>query len=45
MEYGLKFMDKNQVWNLLHLPKDAKAVKCKCVCKKKTNIDEKCLYL
>jgi hypothetical protein len=36
----LKFMDKNQVWNLLYLHDGANAFEYKYVYKKKTNIDE-----
>ena len=39
MRSELKSMDENQVWNLVDLPDGARAVECKWVFKKKTDMD------
>ena len=39
MRSELKSMDDNQVWNLVDLPDGGRAVKCKWVFKRKTDMD------
>ena len=39
MRSELKSMDENQVWNLVDLPDGVRAVECKWVFKKKTDMD------
>ena len=39
MRSELKSMEDNQVWNLVELPVDARAVECKWVFKRKTDMD------
>ena len=39
MRSKLKYMDDNQVWNLVDLPNGARTIECKWIFKKKTDMD------
>jgi len=37
----MEFFDRNQIWTLVDLPKDSKAIGCRCVFRKKDNEQHK----
>ena len=41
MRSEIKFIDDNQVWNLVDLPDGARSIECKWVFKRKTDQDKK----